>query len=43
MKSALASLLAVGAIAIALPAAAAPWQSINQRQATLEAQIQQGG
>ena len=42
MKSALASLLAVGAIAIALPAAAAPWQSINQRQATLEAQIQQG-
>jgi hypothetical protein len=38
------TLIAVAAIAVAVPAAvsAAPWQSINQRQANLKQRINQG-
>jgi len=43
MKRILASLLAVGAVAAAAaPAAAQPWQTINQRQANLDRRIDVG-
>lgn len=43
MKRVLASLLAIGAVAAAAaPAAAQPWQSINQRQAQLDRRIDVG-
>ena len=43
MKKIIASVLAVAAVSsVALPAAAAPWQSINQRQANLEQRIDRG-
>jgi hypothetical protein len=42
MKRIVASLLAVGALGAALPAAAAPWQNINQRQDQIERRIDRG-
>jgi hypothetical protein len=42
MKRIVASLLAIGALGVALPAAAAPWQNINQRQNQLERRIDRG-
>lgn len=43
MKKILISILAVSALsAAALPAMAAPWQNINQRQANLDRRIDQG-
>jgi len=43
MKRVIASLLAIGAVAAAAaPAAAQPWQSINQRQAQLDRRIDVG-
>lgn len=42
MKKFVASVLAVAALSAALPAAAAPWQNINQRQAQLEQRIEMG-
>ena len=43
MKKFIASVLAVAAVSsVALPAAAAPWQNINQRQANLEQRINMG-
>ena len=44
MKRLVMSLLAASAVAAAIPAAAqaAPWQSINQRQANLDQRIDQG-
>jgi hypothetical protein len=44
MKLAISTLAAAAALAMAIPAAAnaAPWQSINHRQANLEQRIEQG-
>jgi hypothetical protein len=42
MKKVFASLLAVATVAAAVPAVAAPWQNINQRQANLDRRIDQG-
>ena len=44
MKRALYTLAAAAAVLTAIPAAAsaAPWQSVNQRQANLERRIEQG-
>ena len=42
MKRILPALVAVGALAIALPAAAQSWVPINSRQATLDARIDNG-
>lgn len=42
MKRVLPALFAVGALAIALPAAAQSWAPINARQAILDARIDQG-
>jgi hypothetical protein len=42
MKRFLPALAAVGALAVALPAAAQSWAPIDARQATLEARIEQG-
>ena len=44
MKRTILSLAAVAALASALPAvaAAAPWQSVNQREAQLQARINDG-
>jgi hypothetical protein len=42
MKKFLAIAVAAGALAVAAPASAQTWQSINQRQANLEAQINAG-
>lgn len=42
MKRFAIALASLGIAATALPAAAAPWQSINARQARLDARIDQG-
>jgi hypothetical protein len=42
MKRILIGVLAASALATALPAAAAPWQSINGRQAQIFAKIDRG-
>jgi len=42
MKKLLAIAVAAGALAVAAPAAAQSWQSINQRQANLDQRIDQG-
>lgn len=42
MRKFLAIAAAVGALAVAAPASAQTWQSINQRQATLDARIDAG-
>jgi Ni/Co efflux regulator RcnB len=42
MKTLIAALVATAAVATPMAASAAPWQSINQRQANLERRIDQG-
>ncbi|RVT43100.1 hypothetical protein [Sphingobium algorifonticola] len=42
VKTILAALIATAAIATPMAASAAPWQSINQRQANLDRRIDQG-
>jgi hypothetical protein len=42
MKKLLAIAVAAGALAVAAPASAQSWQSINQRQANLDARIDAG-
>ena len=42
MKKLVVMLAGLGIAAAALPAQAAPWQNINQRQAQIEARINQG-
>lgn len=42
VKTVLAAVIATAAIATPMAASAAPWQSINQRQANLDRRIDQG-